>query len=101
MAEYRRDSMVNNLKARGLVEPHHMDQVARYLNYREMEHQADAEIREMGLNIWDEKRGSWQANPCIGTKMNAGRQATAIYRALGFEDAAKKARAAEEDDDAL
>lgn len=92
--EYRdlKASLEGSLSSRGLMTPVYMDMVRRYLSYREMEHLADEDIREKGLNIWDEKRGSWQANPCVSTKLNASRQAAAIYRALGFEDEAKKSR---------
>ena len=101
--EYRelKKSLEDNLDARGLVEPIYADMVRRYLSYREMEHLADQDISEKGLNIFDEKRGSWQANPSIATKVNASRQAAAIYRALGFEDEAKKAKTSGDDDDEL
>ena len=101
--EYRelKRSLFDNLKARGLTAPIYEDMARRYLSFKEMEVAADAEISEKGLNIWDGKRCSWQANPCISTKMNASRQAAAIYRALGFEDEAKKAKPAGDDDDAL
>lgn len=101
--EYRelKKSLEDNLDARGLVEPIYADMVRRYLSYREMEYLADQEISEKGLNIWDEKRGSWQANPSITTKVNASRQAASIYRALGFEDEAKKAKTSGDDDDEL
>lgn len=104
--EYRelKKSLIESLNNRGLNDPVYMDMVRRYLSFREMEHLSDAEILEKGLNIWDEKRCSWQANPCISTKVNASRQAAAIYRALGFEDEAKKARPggfAGDDDDVL
>ena len=101
--EYRqlKKSLEDNLEARGLIEPIYADMVRRYLSYREMEYLADQEISEKGLNIWDAKRCSWQANPSITTKVNAGRQAAAIYRALGFEDEAKKSRIAGDDDDEL
>lgn len=94
-------SLEENLDARGLCEPIYGDMVRRYLSYREMEYQADQDIAEKGLNIWDEKRSSWQANPSISTKVNASRQAAAIYRALGFEDEAKKSRSAGDEDDEL
>lgn len=101
--EYRdlKKSLEDNLVARGLVEPIYADMVRRYLSFREMEYLADLDIRENGLNVLDERRGTMMANPVVATKINASRQAAAIYRALGFEDEAKKARAAGDDDDAL
>lgn len=96
-----RDTMKTNLEARGLVEPIYLDMVQRYLSFREMEYMADNDIEENGLNIMDERRGTLMANPCVATKLNASRQATAIYRALGFEDEAKKARSSGDDDDDL
>lgn len=101
--EYRdlRKSLEDNLTARGLIEPIYKDMVRRYLSFREMEYLADHDIAENGLNVLDEKRGTMMANPCVASKINASRQAAAIYRALGFEDEAKKARAAGDDEDAL
>lgn len=101
--EYRelKRSLEENLAARGLVEPIYADMVRRYLSFREMEHDAERAIEEQGLSIWDERRGSWQQNPSVSAKINASRQAAAIYRALGFEDEAKKAKSGEFDDDAL
>ena len=101
--EYRhlKDTLQANLESRGLVEPIYQDMVRRYLSYREIEYLADKDIEEKGLNIWDDRRKSWQQNPSISAKVNAGRQAAAIYRALGFEDEAKKAQGGGADDDEL
>lgn len=101
--EYRelKKSLEDNLESRGLVEPIYKDMVRRYLSFREMEYLADQDIAEKGLNILDEKRGSLMANPCVATKINASRQAAAIYRALGFEDEAKKTHGLGDDDDEL
>jgi len=94
-------SLEDNLAARGLIEPIYADMVCRYMSFREMEWLADQDIAKNGLNILDERRGSMMANPCVATKLNASRQATAIYRALGFEDEAKRSKAAGDDDDEL
>lgn len=101
--EYKllRDSLKENLTARGLVEPIYDDMVRRYLSFREMEYLADLDIAENGLNVLDERRGTLMANPCVATKLNASRQAAAIYRALGFEDEAKRSRSLGDDDDDL
>lgn len=101
--EYRdlKKSLEDNLVARGLVEPIYVDMVRRYMSFREMEYLADLDIAENGLNILDERRGSMMANPCVATKLNASRQAAAIYRALGFEDEAKRSKSAGDDDDEL
>lgn len=101
--EYRelKRTLEENLASRGLVEPVYLDMVRRYLSFREMEHSAELDIAEKGINIWDEKRGSWQVNPSVSTLANASRQAAAIYRALGFEDEAKKSRSGSGDDDEL
>lgn len=92
-------SMEDNLEARGLIEPIYLDMVQRYMSFREMEYLADLDIAEKGLNVKDEKRGTMMANPSVATKLNASRQAAQIYRALGFEDEAKKNRSAIGDDD--
>lgn len=99
--EYKtlKKSMKDNLEARGLVEPIYLDMVNRYMSFREMEYLADLDIAEKGLNVLDEKRGTMMANPSVATKLNASRQAAQIYRALGFEDEAKKSRSAGDYDD--
>ena len=94
-------SMEDNLQSRGLIEPIYQDMVDRYMSFREMEYLADLDIREKGLNVLDERRGTMMANPSVATKLNASRQAAQIYRALGFEDEAKKARTLDGDDDEL
>ena len=101
--EYRdlKKSLEDNLAARGLIEPIYADMVRRYMSFREMEWLADQDISKNGLNILDERRGSLMANPCVATKLNASRQAAAIYRALGFEDEAKRSKSAGDDDDEL
>ena len=101
--EYRelKKAIDDDLQARGLSSPVYKDMAKRYLSFIEMEHKADGEIEEKGLNIWDPKRQSWQPNPAISAKINASRQAAAIYRALGYEDEAKKARVTDGDDDEL
>ena len=101
--EYKqlKQSLMDDLAARGLTHPIYGDMVRRYLSFREMEHDADEDIQEKGLNILDSRRGSWQANPSITTKINASRQAAAIYKALGYEDEAKKAKVGCDEDDEL
>lgn len=101
--EYRalKKSLEDSLAARGLVEPVYADMVRRYLSCREMEHAADLELNENGINIWDERRGSFQLNPAVSVKNNAMRDALRIYRALGFEDEAKLAKGGGGDDDEL
>ena len=94
-------AIFDDLKARGLASPVYEDMASRYLSFIEMEQAADAEIADKGLNIWDPKRQSWQSNPAISAKINASRQAALIYRALGFEDEAKKAKVTDGDDDEL
>lgn len=98
---YLKKSLEENLESRGLVEPIYSDMLRRYLSFREMEHLADQDLSENGLNIMDERRGSLMANPCVASKLNASRQALAIYKALGFEDEAKRAHSAGADDDEL
>lgn len=99
--EYKdlKKSMEDNLESRGLVEPIYKDMVNRYMSFRAMEYLADLDIEEKGLNVLDERRGTMMANPSVATKLNASRQAAQIYRALGFEDEAKKNRSAGWDDD--
>ena len=101
--QYRdlKKSMEDNLVARGLVEAIYLDKVNEYMSFREMEYLADLDIQEKGLNVLDEKRGTMMANPSVATKLNASRQALQIYRALGFEDEAKKSRSMDGDDDEL
>ena len=99
--QYRelKSSMEDNLAARGLVEPIYLDMVNRYMSFRGMEYLADLDIQEKGLNVLDERRGTMMANPSVATKLNASRQAAQIYRALGFEDEAKKNHASGGDED--
>lgn len=88
----------DDLAARGLVGEIYEDQVKSYLDFLELEREARQMIRLEGLNIWDERRGSWQQNPAFATMHNSRKMALAIYKSLGYEDEAKKAKAGADED---
>lgn len=101
--EYRelKKSLEYNLVSRGLTEPVYMDMLKSYLGCVADEEQADQEVADKGLNIWDEKRGSWQINPAVSARNNARRDKMKIFRALGFESEAMRSSSAGDDDDEL
>lgn len=90
-----------DLETRGLVGPIYDDQVRSYLRWVELERDAQADITERGFNMWDEKRQSWQQNPSVSTMRQARQMALSIYKSLGYEDEAKKAKAGAGEDDEL
>lgn len=96
-----KSTMTENLQARGLTEPVYMDMLESYLGCVADEAEADALIAEQGLNIWDEKRGSWQINPAASARNNARRDKMKFFRALGFEAEALRPSSVGDDDDEL
>lgn len=94
-------AMIDNLRARGLTEPVYMDMLETYLGCVIDEYEADREVSEKGLSIWDEKRCSWQINPAVSARNNARRDKMKLFRALGFEAEAQRPTSGGDDDDEL
>lgn len=99
-AKELRQSLEENLEARGLVEKVFGDKVKEYVDLWIRRKQLEADIEERGITVMDEKRGMLVENRSVSLEVQVSRQMLAIYTALGFKDqaAGAKAEGAEEDE---
>ncbi len=95
-----RQSMLDSLKARGLVEKVYTDKVTEYLDFWVRRQELQADVAERGLTVTDE-RGRTTENRSVSLEIQVSRQMLAIFTALGFKEEAGKAGGGAEDDDAL
>lgn len=81
-----RQSMMDSLEARGMVEAAYTDKVREYMNFWVQLQQLEADVAERGVSVLDEKRGMMVENRSISLAVQVSRQMLAIYTALGFKD---------------
>ena len=81
-----RQSMMDSLEARGMVEAAYTDKVREYMNFWVQLQQLEADVAERGVSVLDEKRGMMVENRSISLAVQVSRQMLAIYAALGFKD---------------
>lgn len=95
-----KQSMLDNLDARGLVEEAYRDKVEEYMDFWVQRQKLEADIAARGINIPDEKRGMLVENRSVPLSVQVSRQMLAIFKALGLqEDACTPSQG--DDDDAL
>ena len=95
-----KQSLLDNLDARGLVEEVYRDKVEEYMNFWVQLKKLEADIDARGTNIPDEKQGMLVENRSVSLSVQVSRQMLAIFKALGLqEDACTPPQG--EDDDAL
>lgn len=81
-----RQSMMDSLEARGMVEAAYVDKVREYMNFWVQLQQLEADVAQRGVSVLDEKRGMMVENRSISLAVQVSRQMLAIYAALGFKD---------------
>ena len=81
-----RQSMMDSLEARGMVEAAYADKVREYMNFWVQLQQLEADVAQRGVSVLDEKRGMMVENRSISLAVQVSRQMLAIYTALGFKD---------------
>lgn len=95
-----KQSMLDNLDARGLVEEAYRDKVEEYMDFWVQRQKLEADIAARGITVLDEKRGMLVENRSVSLAVQVSRQMLAIFKALGLqEDACTPSQG--EDDDAL
>lgn len=94
-----KQSMLDNLSARGLVEDIYIDQVEQYMEFWAQSQQLRADIAERGISVYDEKRGMEVENRSVSLLVQVSRQMQNIYAALGFKDVSMSAKLAADGDD--
>lgn len=81
-----RQSMMESLEARGMVEAAYTDKVREYMNFWIQLKQLEEDVAQRGVCVLDEKRGMMVENRSISLAVQVSRQMLAIYTALGFKD---------------
>lgn len=94
-----RQSMLDNLEARGLVESIYTEQVDQYMEFWVQARQLRDDVAERGITVYDEKRGMEVENRSVSLLVQVSRQMQNIYTALGFKDVSASAKVIADDDD--
>lgn len=94
-----RQSMLDNLNARGLVESIYTEQVEQYMEFWVQSQQLREDVAERGITVYDEKRGMDVENRSVSLLVQVSRQMQNIYTALGFKDASSSAKVSPEGDE--
>lgn len=95
-----RKSMIENLEARGLVEPIYIDMVDEYMELWDRRRLLAEDVRGRGVSVYD-SRGHQTENRSIGLGIQVSKQMLSIYTALGFKEQAAAALAGGGEDDEL
>lgn len=95
-----RKSMIENLEARGLVEPIYTDMVEDYMELWDRRRLLAEDVRERGVSVYDAK-GHLTENRSISLGIQVSKQMLSIYAALGFKEQAAAALAGGGEDDEL
>lgn len=85
-----RKTMLENLEARGLIEPIYSDMVEEYMELWERRRQLAEDVKTRGVSVYDVK-GHLTENRSISLGIQVSKQMLAIYAALGFKDQAAAA----------
>lgn len=84
-----KQSMLDNLSARGLAEDVYRDKVDEYMDFWVRRRELQADIAQRGLTVTDD-RGRLSENRSVSLEVQVSRQMLAIFAALGFKDDALK-----------
>ena len=96
-----RKSMEASLLARGLTEQIYSDMVGDYLELWWTRQELEADIRERGPVVMDEKRGLPVENCSVSARVRVSAQMGKMYKAMGFQELAVKNQAPDGEDDEL
>ena len=96
-----RKSMEASLQARGLTEQIYSDMVGDYLELWWTRAELEADIRERGVTVFDEKRGLPVENCSVSARVRVSAQMGKMYKAMGFQELAVKNQAPDGEDDEL
>ena len=99
LAKELKKTMLDNLQARGLVDPVYVDKVTEYIDLWMRRQALKEDIEERGVTVLDEKRGVMTENRSVSLEVQVSRQMLAIYGALGFKASSEKDAGADLDDD--
>ena len=89
-------TLLDDLTARGLVQPIYVRKAKAYANFWRQKAALDLNIEERGVMVWDEKRGTEVDNPAVGKAVQIENMMQTIFRDLGFREIAVNAAKASE-----
>ena len=81
-------TLLDDLTARGLVQPIFVRKAKAYANFWRQKAALDLDIEERGVMVWDEKRGTYMDNPAVGKAVQVENMMQSIFRDLGFREIA-------------
>lgn len=81
-------TLLDDLEARGLVQPVYIRKAKEYVNFWRMKAALDLDVEERGVMVWDEKRKATVDNPAVSRSVQVANMMQAIFRDLGFRDVA-------------
>lgn len=84
-------TLLDDLTARGLVQPIYFRKAKEYANFWRQKAALDLDIEERGVMVWDERRQTLIDNPAVGKAVQIANMMQSIFRDLGFKDLAIKA----------
>ena len=80
-------SLLESLEARGLVEDVYRDKVAEYMTLWVQLRELQADVKDRGVVVMDDKRGMLVENRSVSLATQVSKQMLAIYTALGLKPA--------------
>lgn len=81
-------SLLADLEERGLVQPVFIRKAREYARFWETKERLDADVRERGVMVWDEKRKMMVDNVAVSRSVQVANMMQAIFRDLGFKEQA-------------
>ena len=81
-------TLLDDLTARGLVQPVYIRKAKAYTNFWRVKAALDLDIEERGAIVWDEKRQMMVDNPAVGKAVQVENMMQTIFRDLGFREIA-------------
>ncbi len=96
-----RQSMLDDLTARGLVDRAYTDKVEEYMDFWVQRQKLEADIAARGVTVLDAKREMPVENRSVSLSVQVSRQMLAIFTALGLKEDACAASPQGGDEDEL
>ena len=81
-------SLLSDLEQRGLTQPVFIRKAREYARFWETKERLDADVRDRGVMVWDEKRKMMVDNVTVSRSVQVANMMQAIFRDLGFKEQA-------------
>lgn len=94
-----RQSLLDDLESRGLVQDVYTDMVDQYMDLWERRQELKKDIAENGVSLMDPKRGMRVENRSVTLESQVVTQMLRLFKALGFQDMATAAKPGGGDDE--